>query len=388
MEVAEHARRTVPFYGDAYGSQRFRDLCEVPLVDKAAMRAAPPGALLVAEPPPGSRTQRTSGTTGVPFEAVYSARFARWQGLLKLRTDLERGVRPWTKRASFVFGTGDLRPKPPVVRWSDGRHLALSLQGDTDELAALIDRWRPRSLAGHPSRLLDVGARLPDAAKPTVLSTFGETLEPTLRRGLESVYGCAPLDSYGTAEVGAVARQCPRADLYHVQIESLVLEVLDREDRPVAPGDSGNVVLTGLHNPLMPMVRYRMHDRATLADRPCACGYTGQCLVAIVGRSSDFAVGAAGERISPERLWLYSHLDHDLVWRHVRRYQIHQQRDGEIVVRLELREPLGARLEAEVLASYRRDAAGQAVSLRVEDDLGEREPGKFRLVRSDAPPPG
>jgi hypothetical protein len=53
-----------------------------------------------------------------------------------------------------------------------------------------------------------------------------------------------------------------------------------------------------------------------------------------VGRSSDFVVGAAGERISPEVLWLYNHLSPDVTARHVRRYQVHEVADGQIRVRL------------------------------------------------------
>lgn len=392
LEAVELARRMVPFYSDLYsdlyGDRVVSDLSELPVIDKAMMRSVPPTDLLAAPLPPGCVTQRTSGTTGVPFEAFYSPRYARWQGLLKLRTHFERDMPPWTKRAQLVFGSGDTRAKPLALRLAERRHLALPLDGDTEELADRIAQWRPHSLGGHPSRLLDVGLLLPDRAKPAVLTTVGETLEPAVRARLEAVFGRPPLDSYGTSEVGAVARQCALADLYHVQVETLVVEVLDDDRRPVAPGGTGNIVLTGLHNPLMPMIRYQVHDRVTLADRPCRCGFRGQCLTSIIGRSSDFAVGAAGERISPERLWLYNHLDQDLVYRHVRRYQVHQQPDGEIVVRLELQAPLPTAIEEALVRSYRQTSAGQIVTIRIEDDLGEREPGKFRLVRSDAPRPG
>lgn len=271
-----------------------------------------------------------------------------------------------------------------MVRWARRRHLALPLEADAVELAARVAAFGAQTFAGHPSRLLDIGTELPPHTRLRMLISHGESLDATLRTSLTRTYGLQPLDSYGIAEVGAVAAQCRAADLYHLHTESVVLEVVDEHDGRVEPGGTGDVVVTGLHNPLMPMVRYRVHDRVTLPDRPCVCGYRGPALARIVGRSSDFAMGAAGERISPELLWLYNHLPSDVIYRHVRRYQVHQVPSGEIRVRLELHEPLPDEVESAMLTSYRVSAAGQPVTLHIEDDLGDRTPGKFRLVRSDA----
>lgn len=385
LDAAAFARRAVPIYADLYGDHVFDDLSEIPFIDKAAMLSVPLEQRLAAGPPPGSRLLRTSGTTGVPFEGYYAPRFARWQGLVWLRADLERRLRPWNRRARLAaFGGGDDRHKGMLRRQLAKRHLGLPLEDPTSDLAAAVAAFRPEVFGGHPHRLLDVGRALPASVRPRVLTTHGETLEPSLRHSLVEVYdGAKVLDSYGVAEVGAVASQCHRADLYHVQQDSVVVEVLGDEGSPVGPGGTGDVVVTGLYNPLMPMVRYRMHDRATLGDRPCACGYDGQTLACVVGRSADFAVGAAGERISPERLGLYTHLDAGALFRYVRRYQVQQVASGEIEVRVELHEPLPAQVEAELLASYRAVSSGRPVSLHVRDDLGERGVGKFRLISSD-----
>lgn len=384
--VAESARRRVPFYRQQYGDRPFADLGDIPIVDKAAMRAAgPPDVLVAGPPPPGTRTQRTSGTTGVPFEALYSPRFARWQGLLLIRLALDRRLPPWWRRAALGFGGADPRRRPLALRLVDARVLRLPLDAGTAELAAAVAAYRPRVLSGHPHRVLDVGQQLEPGARPDVVTTHGETIDPILRASLTDTFGRPPLDAYGTSEVGLMAAQCRRADLYHVQIESVVLEVLAPDGRPVGPGGTGEVVVTGLHNALMPMVRYRLDDRATVADRPCACGYGGPALTAVVGRSADFATGAHGERISPERLWLYHHLDPDDLFRCIRRHQVHQLSSGEIQVKVELREALPAALQEEVLASYRSVAHGRPVSLVQVDDLGSEEPGKFRLFRSDVP---
>jgi len=42
------------------------------------------------------------------------------------------------------------------------------------------------------------------------------------------------------------------------------VEILDADDRPCPPGTRGEVVLSGGHNPLLPLLRYRTGDFATL----------------------------------------------------------------------------------------------------------------------------
>ena len=52
----------------------------------------------------------------------------------------------------------------------------------------------------------------------------------------------------------------------------MIVEVLDAEDRPCRPGETGRLVFTTLHNFLTPFIRYDILDDVTLAAGPCACG--------------------------------------------------------------------------------------------------------------------
>jgi phenylacetate-CoA ligase len=282
----------------------------------------------------------------------------------------------------LTFSVDD-RPGGGPLGWVRRQQLAIPLDLPATDAVDRLLRFRPKVLSGHPHRLLDVGRSLPDRWRPESLITHGEALDPWLRAELEEVYGVVPRDGYGTTEVGPVAWQCRRADLHHVQVESVLVEILDDQDVPAESGQEGNVVVTGLRNRLMPFVRYRLADRAALADRPCACGYSGPALARIVGRTTDFVLDGRGAPISPERLWLYSHIPAETIQELIRRYQVHQRSDGTIEMRLEVRRPLPERLRNEILAAYRSIAAGQPVELNVLDDLGELRPGKFRLISSE-----
>jgi len=74
--------------------------------------------------------------------------------------------------------------------------------------------------------------------------------------------------------------------------------VVDDDDRPVAPGASGRLLLTGLVNPTMPLVRYDIGDRGQVPLRgdDCPCGRTLPTLPPIEGRAQDMLVTPAGGR--------------------------------------------------------------------------------------------
>ena len=52
-----------------------------------------------------------------------------------------------------------------------------------------------------------------------------------------------------------MASVCPRGHGWHVHAENVLLEILDDQDRPCRPGQTGRVLLTTLHNYLTPFLR-------------------------------------------------------------------------------------------------------------------------------------
>ena len=62
--------------------------------------------------------------------------------------------------------------------------------------------------------------------------------------------------------------------LVHVHEDYAYPEVLDEQDRPVRPGERGELVFTSLYRKAMPLLRYRTRDVVQVADRRCPCGRT------------------------------------------------------------------------------------------------------------------
>jgi phenylacetate-CoA ligase len=128
--------------------------------------------------------------------------------------------------------------------------------------------------------------------------TYAEALSSGLRRTLKQAWGASLADTYSSTEAGTLALQCPQAEHYHVQSESVYVELLNSADRPCAIGEVGRVVISVLHNFAMPLLRYELGDFAQWGE-PCACGRGLPVLRAIAGRVRNMARDPAGRLFQP-----------------------------------------------------------------------------------------
>ena len=159
-----------------------------------------------------------------------------------------------------------------------------------EEQIAWLQEYEPEYLLVHPTNLesllrysRETGFR--PAGLRAVL-TLGEVLEDDVRAACTETWGVAPTDSYSCKEVGMIACQCPEHAHYHVQSESLLVEILDETGAPCAPGATGRVVLTDLHNFASPLIRYEIGDYAEVGET-CSCGRGLPVLTRILGRTRN-----------------------------------------------------------------------------------------------------
>jgi phenylacetate-CoA ligase len=184
-----------------------------------------------------------------------------------------------------------------------GKLAMIPLATDVSRQAQWLVRHDPAYLLSYPSNLLALtdefqarGLSLPQLRQ---IRTMGETLTPQVAGQLHAFWQVPVVDLYSSEEAGLMALQCPSgAGLYHVQSESVKLEVLDEAGRPCAPGEVGRVVVTSLHNFAMPLLRYDTGDYAE-AGPPCPCGRGLPTLARVLGRRRNMLVLPNGERQWP-----------------------------------------------------------------------------------------
>jgi phenylacetate-CoA ligase len=118
---------------------------------------------------------------------------------------------------------------------------------------------------------------------------------PATRARIERLWpGVLVFDHHGMTEVGPVTYQCPaRPGALHVLESAYLPEVIDpHSESPVAPGETGELVLTTLDRIGSPLLRYRTGDLVKPRRRSvCTCGRHELALDGgILGRSDDMVV--------------------------------------------------------------------------------------------------
>ncbi|HET7768715.1 MAG TPA: phenylacetate--CoA ligase family protein [Chloroflexota bacterium] len=159
------------------------------------------------------------------------------------------------------------------------------------EIGSRLNEAQPEVLIAYASmmRLLAdeaLSGRLRIA--PAQVFTSSEPLTEESRRRIEQAWGKVLFDQYATTECGSLAMECERHTGLHLAEDLTLVEVVDGDNRPVAPGGFGEkVLITALFSRTLPLIRYEISDSVRLAARPCSCGRPFALLDAVQGRLED-----------------------------------------------------------------------------------------------------
>lgn len=163
-------------------------------------------------------------------------------------------------------------------------------------------RERPSLLFGHAHSIF-VLARQVEAlgineVRPAGILSTSMMLLPHERNYIEKIFGVKVTDRYGCEEVSLIGCECEEHDGMHMNIEHLVIEFLSDDDKCVATGELGNIVVTDLMNLAMPLVRYRVEDLGVPLDRQCPCGRGLPLMGTVTGRVADFLLKKNGTKVA------------------------------------------------------------------------------------------
>lgn len=242
---------------------------------------------------------------------------------------------------------------PPVNElYATGPAFALSSNADIAMQARWLLQRRPDYLITYPSNLAELidhcATQRIELRGLREVRTTGETLPAQLRAHCKALLGVPLTDLYSSQECGYLALQCPQADHYHVMAETVLIEILDDAGRPCVPGETGQLVVTALHNFASPLIRYQLSDHAEVGP-PCACGRGLPTLARIRGRSRNLVRIADGTLHWPQ-VGFYEYRE----VAPVRQYQMVQHSLEEIELRLVTDRPLSAEEEAKLAAVVQR----------------------------------
>lgn len=168
--------------------------------------------------------------------------------------------------------------------------------GQTESQVQALAELQPQAYAGTPSFLKILLERADELGQPCAglrkALVSGEALPPSLR-GWFTARGIQVRQMYGTADVGLIAYESEGADGWVVD-EGVLVEIVEPGGtRPMAEGETGEVVVTVLANGDYPLVRFGTGDLSAVvpdsARRPSACGRTNIRLKGWLGRADQAA---------------------------------------------------------------------------------------------------
>src|SRR4029079_19115348 len=109
-------------------------------------------------------------------------------------------------------------------------------------------------------------------------------------------WGVPPFNVYAATETGGIAAECARHRGLHLFEDLIIPAVVDDQYRPVPAGQPGDrLLVTVLFSRTLPLIRYEMTDRVTLATQPCPDGLPFRLLASIEGRTDDILTLPAAE---------------------------------------------------------------------------------------------
>ena len=207
---------------------------------------------------------------------------------------------------NYGFFTGGLGIHYGIERM--GAMAVPSGTGDTKRQIEIMIDFGVTALHCTPSYALYLAETVAEMGAAGDLSLkigcFGaEPWSDRARMELEEMLGIKAYDSYGLSEMfgPGVAFECQEQDGLHIWEDHFLVEILDPEGEPCAPGERGELVLTSLTKEAMPLIRYHTGDVTYMMEDDCPCGRSSVRLHRFLGRADDMLV-VRGINVFPSQI--------------------------------------------------------------------------------------
>ena len=399
--LLRHAYMHTAYYRDLMDTAELRpedvssveDLARLPLLDRETTRTSA-NARLSAAPPLVAITKKSSGTTGIPTEVKYNAESRHWRDATRWRgygwANYQIGMRAmhyWgfgppatsmTKRAKVAFDRAFKRDL----------YVDCTPRGD-EALAAAVAQlraFRPNVIVAYAAgasalaRYVNTNGVRDWQDIPVIVGA--ERLWPEERAEITRAFGPA-FETYGAREVMLIGAECDQHDGLHTSMETMIVELVVRESdgkvRAAKPGESGEVVVTDLHNLAAPLIRYVIGDVAVAHEpRPCRCGRSLAKIGPVEGRVTETLHDGRGNPVSG----LVFNILFALISPETKQFQIVQRADRSIVMRVVLLQgtALSSKAERALRDWVAKYLPGVAFSTDVVDEIPLTAAGKRKVV--------
>ncbi len=397
MKILTLAYERTPFYHEHFRQVGFEpgdfkdldDLSGLPMIDKETVRQNLQAMMTVPATNLSVDYTTTSGTGGNPLcfymdSSRHAVEFAH------LATSWERvGYHPGDSMAVFrgkpvpLNRSGMYYEYDPLLRHHRYSTFHMT-QEQMERYIKHMDTVGPKFIHAYPSAAYTLtrfmshrSLRFPPSVRAILLES--EPDYPYQRDFMQGQFSIRVFSSYGHTEKLVLAAHCEHSSLYHVWPTYGYCEILDERGSPVSIGQRGEIVGTGFINEVVPFIRYRTDDYATVVGQGCAaCGRNHLLLDSIRGhRTQEFLVTHDRQAIIA---WTALNM-HDDTFDGIIRFQFVQDVPGLVELRMV---PAGGPARYD-LARIRRHLESKLkgmidVTLTICDQIPPNKSGKKPIV--------
>ncbi|MBR2571084.1 MAG: phenylacetate--CoA ligase [Clostridia bacterium] len=287
------------------------DLRYLPFTDKPDLREYFPFGLLAVPKDRIVRIQGSSGTTGMPIVAGYTAKDVEtWTEMVARGVTAAGGGPEDVVQVCYGYGlfTGGLGLHQGATKV--GAMVVPMSSGNTKRQIAMMKSLGVTMFGCTPSYAMHIGETIRDMGmdlkdfrlKSAVLGA--EPWSENIRTRIEELLDIDALDIYGLTEIAGpgVATECLFKNGMHVNEDNVIVEIVNPETlEPLPYGEKGELVFSTITKEGMPLLRYRTHDLSRLNPEKCECGRTNVRMERIMGRTDDMLI-IRGVNVFPSQI--------------------------------------------------------------------------------------
>ena len=309
----------VPFYRQAFQERgltpdsitSLRDLSKLPFTVKQDFRDNYPFGLVTVPMDQVCRVHASSGTTGKPVIAPYTANDLRIWTEVMARTLTSAGMTSDdVMQNAYGYGlfTGGLGFHYGGERV--GATVIPTSTGNTKRQLMLLEDIGTTVITCTPSYSLILAESAIEMGVDLRLSKLrlgilgAEPWSEQMRADIEEKLPIRAVDIYGLTEVvgPGVSVECPHRCGLHVFEDHFLAEVVNPETGEQLPhGKKGELVITTLTKEALPVLRFRTRDITILNAEPCKCGRTITRMSKLFGRTDDMLI-VRGVNVFPSQI--------------------------------------------------------------------------------------
>ena len=353
------------------------DLKMFPFTTKDELRAAFPQDLSRGYTKSACIHESTSGSTGDVLNIYHDLSAYDYYNAISIR--------------AYKGFNYNLRQKIAYVRFEPTRkgfyeyfgffsRFYVPVHHSPQEQLDLILRYNPHVLSAYPSSLLEIGRLMKedDLIRPTFIISHSELLTQPMRECLQETFDCPVFNEYSSFEMHYIASECTHHRM-HIHMDSNLVEII-KDGEPASPGETGEIVITNLHNRAMPFIRYKTGDFGAFDEDSCTCGRGLPLLKFIEGRADEYLILPSGKRVSPR---VFDPLD--LIFhRYVSKFQIIQKEREKFIIKV-VKGKEYSQAVTDLLMKEAQKCVPESIEVKIIEvgDIERTGRGKFRAVISE-----